>query len=554
MRKRHAWWIAAAVPVIGLLAAYWYLTRPPAPVVLGPVVQLRDGSVQGAVVSDLLVYRGIPFAAAPVGDLRWRAPAPVAPWTGVHRATRFKPACMQIGGPIPGLPAEPVNEDCLYLNLWTPRAAAKLPVMVWLHGGGGVNGSASTRFYWGDTLARNGVMVVSLSYRLGALGSLAHPELTQEAAYGASGNYALLDAVAGLRWVRDNIAAFGGDPDNVTLFGHSAGAWMAGKLMVSPLAEGLFDRVIGESGGDFGPAGTREGIKELADAERDGMTFASAMGAASIAELRRLPAATITAGPRPSTPDAHLFGLAVVDGYVLPRDAYELYRAGRQYKIPLLAGYTAAEGANMVAEQLNAPRFIAEVKERYGTLAPRFLAMYPATSDEEAHRSQVRLTGERAIAWQVATWARIHARTGSSNVYVYHFDHTPPVGPLKKLGAAHGAELTYVFGYPTNAMRYLFQMPWNARRDIEIANQLRTYWTNFARTGDPNSPALPAWPAFNPGQQVLAIGADTRPVPLTNRDEHELMDDYMDSLRASTQRTAGRSMLAPVDNACCVAF
>jgi para-nitrobenzyl esterase len=260
--QRRPWLIlllvVLAIPIALTVAVFASVRRPPPPLVLGPLVHLQTGSIQGAVVDDILVYRGIPFAASPVGELRWRAPLPVPAWSGVLRAIEFKPACMQVGTPIPGMERGPISEDCLYLNLWAPRSPStkKLPVMVFLHGGGGVSGSASPRWYWGDELVRHGVITVNLSYRLGMLGWLAHPELTSEASYKASGNYAFLDMIAGLRWVHDNIAAFGGDPDNVTVIGHSAGAFNASRLMTSPLAEGLFHRVIGESGGDFYPAGS----------------------------------------------------------------------------------------------------------------------------------------------------------------------------------------------------------------------------------------------------------------------------------------------------------
>ncbi|HMN46380.1 MAG TPA: carboxylesterase family protein [Povalibacter sp.] len=531
MKQRRLWLIllaaVLAIPVALTAAVFIWSRRPPPPLVPGPVVQLRDGAVQGAVVDDVVVYRGIPFAAAPVGDLRWRAPQPAPSWSGVLQATAFKPACMQPGTPIPGMARGAISEDCLYLNLWTPKSSGtkKLPVIVFLHGGGNIDGSASPRPYWGDGLVRHGVVTVNLSYRLGVLGWLAHPDLTREASYHTSGNYALLDMIAGLRWVRDNIAAFGGDPDNVTLMGHSAGAFSASRLMTSPLAEGLFHRVIGESGGDFHPGGSPGGNAFLAEAEQAGIELAHSFGASSIHELRQLPAAKIIETPLPDV----WRRLPIIDGYAVLTDSQESYRQGRQHKVPILVGYNEFEGANIdEAAPATAAAFTSRVRARYGTLTPRVLEMFPAETDEEAVRSFVRLKGEEAINWNVATWARLHGMTGSSDVYVYYFTKQPPFGLLRKMGAAHGAELPYVFGTVPGWMRVFTQWPWKARQDLALARQSPAYWTNFARTGNPNGDDLPPWPAFNRHRQVQYLAEDgTRPGPLPHQDEHQLMDEHL---------------------------
>jgi len=524
--------VLVLVPLIVAAAALRLLNRAPPELVLGPVVDTRDGAIQGAIVDDVAVYRGVPFANPPLGDLRWRAPQPLEPRTEVLRATEFKPACMQIGPPIPGMKTEPISEDCLYLNLWVPHPhpAKPLPVMVFLYGGSGMNGSASARFYWGNALARRGVITVNVSYRVGILGWLAHPELSQEASYRASGNYAVLDMIAGLRWVRDNIAAFGGDPNNVTLFGQSAGAFNASRLMASPLANGLIHKVIGQSGGDFYPAGTVEGAALLAQAERAGVEFANSVGAATIAELRRIPAEQIIAAPLPRS----LTRLPIVDQYVAAADNQDLYRQGKQHKIPILVGYNALEGANLghVLPPTNAREFIEHMKNTYGDLAARALELYPAGTDEEARRSFIRSTGERAINWNVATWARLHAATGESSVYVYHFSKPPPFGPLRRIGAAHGAELPYVFGFAPAWMRMFTQWPWNARQDLALAEQIPAYWTNFAKTGDPNAPGLPEWPAYSRTSLVMNFGAtETGAVPMPDSIEHSFFDAYVQSLR-----------------------
>ncbi len=536
--KRASKWLLVllALPVALTIAVFVSARLPPPQQVPGPVKNIRDGAIQGAIVGNVAVYRGVPFAAAPVHELRWRAPTPVTPWTGVRRATEFKPACMQKGAPIPGMAPGPISEDCLYLNIWTPAVppVVKLPVMVFLHGGGGINGSASARAYWGDELARRGVITVNLSYRLGMFGWLAHPDLTREADYHTSGNYAVLDMIAGLRWVRDNIVVFGGDPDNVTLFGHSAGAFYASRLMSSPLAAGLFHKVIGQSGGDFQPAGSSGGNTYLAAAERTGVEFASSLEATSIDELRRVPAERLIHARMPDSQTR----LPIVDGYVALADNHELYRQRKQREIPLLLGYNAVEGAALedsdaATTPVTAVAFRSRVQKSYGEFAPRILEKYPARTDEEASHSFTRLRGEEAINWNTVTWARLHAASGAGDVYVYYFSKHPPFGPLRKLGAAHGAELPYVFGFVPKWMRLFTQWPRNAHQDMQLAAQIPSYWVNFARTGNPNAPGLPRWPVFDGTQRALQFGdTATAVVPLPHQDEHALFDAYFDALRA----------------------
>lgn len=433
------------------------------------IVQVEGGAVQGLTQGGISVYRGIPFAAPPVGEKRWRAPEPVIPWDGVRDASAFGTVCMQAGETVPGLGKEPTSEDCLYLNVWTPSHApdAKLPVMVWLYGGGQHVGSGSARLYWGDKIARHGVIVVTLNYRLGAFGMLAHPELSAEASYGASGNYLLLDQIAGLRWVQKNIAAFGGDPSNVTLFGQSAGATSISRLIVSPLTVGLFQKAIAQSGGDL--RGQPETVSK-AEAERVGVEFGNKLGAHSLAKMRAVSAEEILATDVASYfPDGTPRGFHQinVDGYVLPDSVHALYAQGREHNIPLLLGYNAGD-------------------------------------DPLIHRNAGR------------NWAEAHASSGNST-YAYYFTKVPPYPPFRFRGiAGHGAELIYLFGFPQPIFFYAVEFPWNAARDSATSDAMISYWTNFAKTSNPNGAGLPEWPLYRDGHRALEIGDEIKPIPIAD--------------------------------------
>lgn len=524
-----------AVLVLALVAIWFFLFRPPPPGTPTAPVMTASGPVRGLEERGVTVYRGIPYAAAPLGPLRWREPQPVASWQKPRDAFSFSKVCPQIGGAYPGARPEPMSEDCLYLNVWTPtkRNDAPLPVMIWVHGGSNTNGSGSFVAYSGRQLAGKGVVVVSMNYRLGALGYLAHPELSKESGHGASGNYGMMDVIAALKWVQTNIAAFGGNPANVTVFGHSAGGRNISHLQISPLAHGLYRRIIAMSGGNFGLSGSVEGNALLSDAEAAGVRFAERLGAHSLAELRALPAKRIIEAPkdlwrgRPSAPNT----LAIVDGYVVPSDPYARQAAGEAWPADLLVGYTKDDGTTAVPEPVPAAEFKSRVTKQYGAFAPRILKLYPADSDAQAPYSNHRLMGERALKWPMAVWARLHATTGKGRVYMYRFSHTPGIGPFRNLGPGHGSELGYVFDFPKRGMRYGTQWPWNARRDIALIDIIQEYWLNFARTGDPNGPGLPRWPAFGDDKAVLELDDQVKPVKWPDVQEHQLMDEYMDALR-----------------------
>jgi para-nitrobenzyl esterase len=461
-------------------------------------VVTESGAISGAGKSGLTVYKGIPFAAPPVGGLRWQSPTHVAPWSGTRKANAFAPACMQVGVSMPGETPPTVSEDCLYLNIWTSAktAHARLPVIVWIYGGGYVNGSASMPLYWGDRLANKGVIVVTIAYRLGPLGFLAHPELTLESPHRSSGNYGLMDQIAALEWIQRNIAAFGGDPKNVTIAGQSSGAISVSILMASPRAKGLFQRAIGESGGLFEPLQLAPKYL-LANAERDGEKYALSLGAASLQELRRLPASQLSGN---SGDVSH----PVIEPYVLPVSPYEAFTSGRQNDVPLLIGSNAEEARSLVdVSQLKASTFNSDLEHSWGPLPTPLVDAYPHATDEEAREARLDLERDLRFGWDMWAWARLQAKTGKSPVFYYSFRQQPPF-PAGSVyagwGASHFAELWYVFDH-------LDQSPWNwTAADRKLAEEMSSYWVNFARSGDPNGPGLPPWPAFtNADNKVLYL-------------------------------------------------
>jgi para-nitrobenzyl esterase len=518
LRTASLCFFVAAIVGVTLL-----LFRPTRSLPADPV-QIMDGRIEGTREGDLTIYRGVPYALPPVAELRWRPPMSPAPWQGLLKANAFRPACPQIGPVVPGMEVLPTSEDCLYLNIWTPdsRRTAKLPVMVWLHGGNNTNGSGAARLYWGDRLAEKGVLLVTFNYRLGVLGLLAHPALSKESDHGVSGNYLLLDQIALLHWVQKNISAFGGDPGNVTLFGQSAGAYDISNLIVSPLANGLFRRAIAQSGGDLGPVDSRDGLPSLDTAERAGVAFAAKLHVSSVAELRRMPVETILSVPPPPLP-------ANVDGYVLPKGGYETYSDHRQQPADLLLGYTANDGAPVMPA--DAKSFRADVERLYGEFAERIMALYPSTTDEQARQSWRRLQTEEGFAWQSITWARLNRESATQRTYLYVFSHVPPFLPYTKIGVAHGAELGYVFGFPAASTFFEHENPLRAYRDIRIRDVIQSYWTNFAKTGNPNGNNVPKWPIFDSQENALDIGDRMQIVDLPSRREYELVDSYIASLR-----------------------
>lgn len=391
---------------------------------------------------------------------------------------------------MPGETPPAVSEDCLYLNVWTPVAndRARLPVFVWIYGGGFTNGSASMPLYWGDRLARRGVIVVTLGYRVGPFGFLAHPQLTVESPHHTSGNYGILDQVAGLQWVHRNISAFGGDPGCVTIAGQSAGAAAVSILMASPLARGMFQRAIAQSGGMFEPLRLAPSYL-LANAERAGAAYAASLGVNSVDALRQLPAKELLMGKAGDV--SH----PVVDSYVLPESPYERFVAGRQNDVPILIGSNADEARSLIGDlnEVTASTFAAGIVRAWGSLPPQLLTAYPHATDADARVARLDLERDLRFGWDVWAWARLESAKGHHSVYYYHFTHRPPFpehSPESGWGASHYAELWYMFDH-------LDQETWRwTAGDRRLADMMSRYWVNFARTGSPNGPGLTLWPRF----------------------------------------------------------
>ncbi|HLI83456.1 MAG TPA: carboxylesterase family protein [Bryobacteraceae bacterium] len=461
-----------------------------------PIVHLDSGIISGTTGSkpEVRAYLGIPYAAPPVATLRWRAPQPVAHWDGVRPADKFSPVCMQNSN------AQKTSEDCLYLNVWTTAKSAgeRRPVMVWIYGGGFTGGSGSLPDYNGDALSQKGVVVVTFNYRLGPFGFLAHPELTKESDRRASGNYGLMDQVAALQWVQRNIAAFGGDPKKVTIFGESAGSVSVADLLTSPLTKGLFVRAIGESGAWMGLGIST--ARTLSEAEQDGVKLAEAVGAKSLAEMRLVPADAILKAGRGSG--------AIVDGWLLPEAPDKVYSEGKQHAVSVLVGSNQDEGTFFL-RPTTAEQFTAQSRERYKSFADQFLKLYPAASDEQANASALMAFRDEA-AWHMRRWAQDQTKAGKKS-YLYYFTHEPPASPNAKgprrRGATHVAEVPYVFQTPG-------QRPWTDV-DRQLSDTMSSYWVNFASTGDPNGRNLPHWPAFDPKKNPdpMVLGDKIGPGP-----------------------------------------
>jgi len=438
---------------------------------------------------DIRAYKGIPYAAPPVGDKRWKRPQAPASWTGVREAKEFSAVCMQTPYPQTSpyyTPLGAVGEDCLYLNVWTPSKSAseKRPVMVWIHGGGYTRGSGATPTYNGEYFAGKGVVVVTVNYRLGIFGFLAHPELTKESDVHASGNYGLLDMVAALQWVQKNIAAFGGDPKRVTIFGESAGSSAVNFLMASPLAKGLFQRVIGESGANFGRHAT------LSEMEQGG----SKLG--TLADLRAKSADDLMKTEGAFRP--------VVDGWFLPEDVSSTFAHGKQSDVPLIAGYNHDETRTLapLPATANAQTILEQFHKRYGDMADEFLKLYPAGSDEQAKDAYYESSRDAGMGWQMRTWVRAENKTGKSPTYLYYFTRVPPGANSDRYRAYHAAEIQYVFGN----LRPI--RPWEDA-DKKVSEAMSSYWVNFAITGNPNGKGLANWPSYDAKTDPLMEFGDT---------------------------------------------
>lgn len=492
-----------------------------------PIIRTSNGNLRGIAQQSTEVFYGIPYARPPLGDLRWKAPQAAPRWQGVRAATAPSAACYQPAprefGPYTAefLIQGSVSEDCLYLNVWKPaKVSAKLPVLFYIHGGGFSSGSSTVPIYDGSSLAARGAIVVTINYRLGVFGFLAHPELTRDG-HGSSGNYGVLDMIAALRWVRTNIARFGGDPDNVTIAGQSAGAAAVNDLVLSPPAKGLFHRAIAQSGSGMGIA-----MPALGEAERSGLEMTQRAGPQSIAQLRRLPAAELqklTEAPPPA-PGAKFRMPSIgfwpnVDGVVILGNP-EQTKVKAVSNVPFLTGFNADEGLMFGAPKLPS-EFETYVRDRYAAFADRLLALYPHADEVQVADSIQLLARDRYMA-SLIFWARGRTTASGETVYAYFFDHPYPAAKGTGFGAFHTAEVPYVMGTLGKGERKLTQ------QDEQFSSSMQHQWLAFMKTGDPSIPNQ-AWPPVEPQDvQVMTLGpgAALRPA-VSSKERFDLLWNYV---------------------------
>jgi para-nitrobenzyl esterase len=503
--------------------------------VLTTTVDVTGGTIEGVEQDGIFAYKGIPFAAPPTGDLRWKAPAPVESWTGVKKADAFAPGCMQTANSMGN--TSPVSEDCLYLNVWTPakNTGEKLPVIYWIHGGGFSGGSTSTPMYDGTGFAQKGVVLVSVAYRLGPFGFMAHPELSSESGHG-SGSYGMQDMIAGLEWVQKNIKRFGGDASNVTIFGHSAGGAAISILAASPLAKGLFHRAICMSGGNFGPLQTSNqpgmgmGVPSLEVAEANGEAFLKDLGVADIEAARALSAEEIqnALGGGAGGMGGGMRFRPGADGYVISNDLYTLFKEGKFNYTPILLGHTSNEMGSFGGRGSVTPEaFESQIKSQYGSYADALLSAYPHSTEAEATKASSGVRNDSGFAYNTWIWSRLQAQKGQGNAYQYYFNYNPR---NPEAGSGHGSDVPYAFQTLGGGMGG------PSPEDSALSDMINGYWINFARTGDPNGPGLPEWPAFTEdGQQVMVFDEAPSARPVPNRDMLEIFDAYNASIREQVE-------------------
>ncbi|MDV4150854.1 carboxylesterase family protein [Clostridium sp. AL.422] len=515
-------------------------------------VKTQNGLVSGFYNKDKTVreFTGIPYAAPPVGELRWKSPQPAKSWDGVRQLDHFSDAAMQskslpIFSKYLGLALgtdellknssikynEKVSEDCLYLNVWSSAKSSneRLPVIVYIHGGSFVYGSGSMDVYNGENMAKKGVVFVNINYRLGIFGFMAHPELTKESEYNSSGNYGILDQIAALQWVKNNISEFGGDPDNVTIAGESAGAGSVNILMASPLAKGLFHRAIAESGAFFSSESRESGgnpERKLSEAEKDGVEIQKSLEKTSISDMREMSAKDLLKLSKNQTIVPN------IDGYVLPDTVYKIFKEGNQNDVPILVGSNSDEGSLLTlpwpaTATVSADKFKDIVAKRYGSLADELLKLYPADSNNKAVESQVKISTDHLFTWQMNTWAKLQSKTGKSKAYYYYFDKVQP-GPsrFKELGAYHSAEISYAYNNLDK-----IDLPYT-EIDKKLSDIMSSYWINFATTGNPNGQSLPTWREYNEeSDQAMRLGDKVEMIKTPNKSALELFDIHEENLR-----------------------
>ena len=502
-----------------------------------------SGIVEGTIEkSGIVSFKGIPFAEPPVGNLRWKEPQPVKNWNGIRKADHFGPRAMQapIFGDM-GFRSDGMSEDCLYLNIWTPfkRDRKLLPVLVYFYGGGFVAGDGSEARYDGESMAQKGIVALTVNYRLGAFGFLSHPELTKESPHKTSGNYGLLDQAAALKWVHDNIAAFGGDPKRVTIAGESAGSISVSAQMVTPLSRNLIAGAIGESGSILGalPA------VPIDEAEQTGIEFAKSLGANSLDDLRAMNADSIL---NASTKFGPFRFNRTIDGYFFPKSPLEIFKAGEQAQVPLLVGWNNEEmnyRMIMGGDELSKENYSKAVKKLYGEQAADVLKLYNASTDKDVEQVATDLASDRFIAFSTWKWADVHIKTCSKPVYRYLYEHPRPAmnpemgdataglaGGVQKgsankppppRGAVHSAEIEYAMGNLATNKVYAWTPD-----DYKVSQIMEEYFANFIKTGNPNGSGLPQWPAANRGNivQIMKINVHTRSEAEKFRERYLFMD------------------------------
>jgi len=480
-------------------------------------VKTAEGKVQGKTINEgkVKAFLGLPYAAPPVGDLRWKAPAPPVKWKATRDATHYGAHCVQgrVFDDMIFQDAAP-SEDCLYLNVYSPSTAksnSRLPVMFWIHGGGYAGGAGSEPRHNGDFLPTRGVVLVTINYRLGVFGFLATADLAKEAG-GVTGNYGLLDMVAALQWVKANIAKFGGDPGNVTIFGESAGSFAASTLMAAPPARGLFQKAIGESGGAFSdllPTSTLEA------SEKQNGEWVASLGAKTLAELRAIPTdAVLQAAASKGAPRF----APVIDGRFLIEPVPQVFAQGMQAHVPLLAGWNRDENAYM-AKGMTVENWKDFAAQNYGSRAEEFLKLYPGETDEQAVRSAADYGSDAFIAFGTWKWIEAHRRTGNSPVYRYHFEQPAPPSKFHPVADAfHSDDIEYVFGTIDTRPGAVWQP-----EQRKLSDEMMSYWTNFARTGDPNGTGLPEWPKYGTDRELIHLDSTVTSGPSTVEPRYEFL-------------------------------
>ncbi len=510
-------------------------------------VTTANGTLEGTMSNGVRMFKGIQYGQPPVGDLRWKPPQPVENWSGVRQAAQFGPRCMQasIFGDM-NFRSNGMSEDCLYLNVWTPAKSMKekLPVLVYYYGGGFIAGDGSEPRYDGENMARSGIVALTVNYRLGAFGFFAHPELVEESPHHAAGNYGLLDQVAALEWVKKNIAAFGGDPNRITIAGESAGSVSVSALMTSPLSRDLIAGAIGESGSLFGTLSTIP----LDKAEAAGVAFAKSIDAPSLSALRAIPGEKLLESS--SKRQMGTFSVTV-DGYLFPEPPLSIYLAGKEAKVPMLAGWNSEEMTYRMLFGMNEAtpeNYRKIVEKQFGNRASEILKLYPGDTKEQVIESATDLASDRFIAYSTWKWIDMQAKSGGKPVFAYLYARARPemrkemgdaapglaggvvrgtqaktamaMPPAK--GAVHSSEIEYAMGNLDTNKVYAW-----TPNDHQVSKTMHAYFANFIKKGDPNGPGVPKWPAINRGgmRQMMRIDVESKAIPEPHRARHVLLDE-----------------------------